>query len=106
MHQRGNAVLSNASAAEFRAKPENDDRDDSSSSRPSANAIPLPARGEIKLSAPPLLIAKIAGIAATAKLLISPLAGEMSGRTEGGAKGRKPLILSTAKSASFGRDTC
>ena len=43
-----------------------------------------PARGEITPSACISLIADLAGEQQGVKLLISPLAGEMSGRTEGG----------------------
>ncbi|WP_164759134.1 ABC transporter ATP-binding protein [Mesorhizobium sp. M6A.T.Ce.TU.002.03.1.1] len=48
-----------------------------------------PSRGEIALSSPPSPISKVAGRDPTAKLLISPLEGEMSGRTEGGLMERK-----------------
>ncbi|WP_292534709.1 ABC transporter ATP-binding protein [Mesorhizobium sp.] len=43
-----------------------------------------PSRGEIALSSRPSPISKVAGGDPTAKLPISPLEGEMSGRTEGG----------------------
>ncbi|AZV19618.1 hypothetical protein EJ079_11605 [Mesorhizobium sp. M7A.F.Ce.TU.012.03.2.1] len=36
-------------------------------------------------------IANAAGVSEASKLPISPLVGEMSGRTEGGAKERNPL---------------
>ncbi|RWA73453.1 precorrin-3B synthase [Mesorhizobium sp.] len=54
-----------------------------------------PARGEIDLSPPASPIANAAssssrGEAPAAELLISPLAGEMSGRTEGGVQERRP----------------
>ncbi|RRI06865.1 precorrin-3B synthase [Mesorhizobium tamadayense] len=54
-----------------------------------------PARGEIALSWPPSPITDVAPFsvesgAPSAELPISPLAGEMSGRTEGGAKERPP----------------
>jgi len=45
-----------------------------------------PARGEIDLSPPLSPIASAAGIAPSTELPISPLAGEMSGRTEGGVQ--------------------
>jgi ApbE superfamily uncharacterized protein (UPF0280 family) len=45
-----------------------------------------PTRGEIGPAASVSPIAGVAGRAVTAKLPISPLVGEMSGRTEGGAK--------------------
>ncbi|WP_292599444.1 ABC transporter ATP-binding protein [Mesorhizobium sp.] len=50
-----------------------------------------PSRGEIALSSPASPISKVAGGDPTAKLPISPLEGEMSGRTEGGLTERKPL---------------
>ncbi|MCF6102415.1 precorrin-3B synthase [Mesorhizobium muleiense] len=50
-----------------------------------------PARGEIELSSPLSPITGLAGRAAASELPISPLAGEMSGRTEGGAQGRLPV---------------
>jgi len=52
-----------------------------------------PSRGEIKPSSRPSPIARVAMEAERAKLLISPLEGEMSGRTEGGAVGHTPIIL-------------
>ncbi|RWP70214.1 MAG: ABC transporter ATP-binding protein [Mesorhizobium sp.] len=48
-----------------------------------------PSRGEIALSSPPSPISKVEGGDPTAKLPISPLEGEMSGRTEGGLMERK-----------------
>ncbi|TIS57416.1 MAG: hypothetical protein E5W93_12815, partial [Mesorhizobium sp.] len=42
-----------------------------------------PSRGEIILSSPPSLISGVAREAPSAELPISPLEGEMSGRTEG-----------------------
>ncbi|RWP64827.1 precorrin-3B synthase [Mesorhizobium sp.] len=53
-----------------------------------------PARGEIELSSPLSPITGVAGRAAASELPISPLAGEMSGRTEGGAQDRLPVKLS------------
>ncbi|KUM28619.1 ABC transporter ATP-binding protein [Mesorhizobium loti] len=50
-----------------------------------------PARGEIALSSLPSPTVNVAEGEPSAKLPISPLAGEMSGRTEGGAKDRQPL---------------
>ncbi|WP_287180601.1 ABC transporter ATP-binding protein [Mesorhizobium sp.] len=50
-----------------------------------------PSRGEIAPSSPRSPISKVAGGDPTAKLSISPLEGEMSGRTEGGLTERKPL---------------
>ncbi|PSJ63477.1 hypothetical protein C7I84_07050 [Mesorhizobium ephedrae] len=47
-----------------------------------------PARGEITPAARLSPIPGAAGEAESVKLPISPLAGEMSGRTEGGAKER------------------
>ncbi|PTE08194.1 ABC transporter ATP-binding protein [Mesorhizobium helmanticense] len=55
-----------------------------------------PSRGEIALSSPPSPISKVAGEDPTAKLPISLLEGEMSGRTEGGLMERKAQ-KSTAK---------
>ncbi|PSJ58467.1 hypothetical protein C7I84_15545 [Mesorhizobium ephedrae] len=54
-----------------------------------------PARGEIALTARISPIANVARRAASMKLPISPLAGEMSGRTEGGATGRRPSTIFT-----------
>ncbi|WP_292593133.1 ABC transporter ATP-binding protein [Mesorhizobium sp.] len=51
-----------------------------------------PSRGEIALSSPPSPISKVAGGDPTAKLPISPLEGEMSGRTEGGLMERNVQI--------------
>ncbi|TKB10910.1 MAG: lytic murein transglycosylase, partial [Mesorhizobium sp.] len=45
----------------------------------------LPLKGGDWLSPPPSPIADVEGWAPSLKLLISPLEGEMSGRTEGGA---------------------
>jgi precorrin-3B synthase len=65
-----------------------------------------PARGEI---APVALVSPITGVpgeAAKAKLPISPLAGEMSGRTEGGAKGRRFAKVGITRGAfGSGHDT-
>ncbi|RWB51800.1 MAG: hypothetical protein EOQ47_28575 [Mesorhizobium sp.] len=48
----------------------------------------LPRKGGDWLSSMLSPIADVAGRAPSAKLSISPLAGEMSGRTEGGVTGR------------------
>ncbi|RWA72895.1 MAG: hypothetical protein E5X49_24060 [Mesorhizobium sp.] len=45
-----------------------------------------PTRGEIELSSPLSPISNVARKAPATKPPISPLVGEMSGRTEGGAK--------------------
>ncbi|PSJ61785.1 hypothetical protein C7I84_09295 [Mesorhizobium ephedrae] len=50
----------------------------------------LPHKGGDWLSSPLSPIANVAGWAAMSKLPISPLVGEMSGRTEGGAS-RQPF---------------
>ncbi|RWM03796.1 MAG: ABC transporter ATP-binding protein [Mesorhizobium sp.] len=55
-----------------------------------------PARGEIAPSSPALQIAKVEEWEPALMLPISPLAGEMSGRTEGGAKDRQRLSLTNA----------
>jgi precorrin-3B synthase len=47
-----------------------------------------PTRGEIRLIGRPTSIRVIAKSFQSAESLISPLVGEMSGRTEGGAKDR------------------
>ncbi|GLS36996.1 hypothetical protein GCM10010869_25880 [Mesorhizobium tianshanense] len=47
-----------------------------------------PARGEIAPSSPLSPITDIAGVSGALKLPIAPLAGEMSGRTEGGGRER------------------
>ncbi|MDG4880977.1 ABC transporter ATP-binding protein [Mesorhizobium sp. WSM4884] len=62
-----------------------------------------PARGEIEPSSPPSPIADVAEGALAPKLPISPLAGEMSGRTEGGAKERK-LIRPSDETPLLGHD--
>ncbi|TIL89003.1 MAG: hypothetical protein E5Y73_22070 [Mesorhizobium sp.] len=49
----------------------------------------LPHKGRDWLSCLLPLITNVAGLAARAKLPISPLVGEMSGRTEGGASRRR-----------------
>ena len=46
----------------------------------------LPRKGGDPLDFSTSQISKVAGWAETEKLLISPLAGEMSGRTKGGGK--------------------
>ncbi|PBB81111.1 hypothetical protein CK218_12090 [Mesorhizobium sp. WSM3879] len=46
----------------------------------------LPREGEDPMSLSPSPIAHVAGTAPSVHLLISPVAGEMSGRTEGGAR--------------------
>ncbi|TPJ29041.1 hypothetical protein FJ425_10600 [Mesorhizobium sp. B2-7-2] len=48
----------------------------------------LPLKGGDWLSRRPSPISDVAGSSAAPKLPISPLEGEMSGRTEGGAKER------------------
>ncbi|MER8441471.1 precorrin-3B synthase, partial [Mesorhizobium sp. M1393] len=53
-----------------------------------------PARGEIELSSPLSPTTGVAGRVAASELPISPLAGEMSGRTEEGAQECAPLKLS------------
>ncbi|PBB34456.1 MAG: hypothetical protein EOQ64_23485 [Mesorhizobium sp.] len=53
----------------------------------------LPRRGGDWMSPPPSPTACVAGDARSAKLPISPQEGEMSGRTEGGAKERKACKL-------------
>jgi len=55
------------------------------------------------MSRRPSPIAKIAGSAPPPKLPISPLVGEMSGRTEGGAVERQSCLRSKAKNEN-GRD--
>ena len=45
----------------------------------------LPLKGGDQPSIPLQLVATVARLSPTSKLLISPLEGEMSGRTEGGA---------------------
>ncbi|TIO28835.1 precorrin-3B synthase [Mesorhizobium sp.] len=50
-----------------------------------------PARGEIELSSPLSPTTSVAGRATASELPISPLVGEMSGRTEGGATERQPI---------------
>jgi precorrin-3B synthase len=52
-----------------------------------------PSRGEIELSSRLLPIANVEGEAPAPKLPISPLEGEMSGRTEGGVQDRRPIGL-------------
>ncbi|TIV64971.1 MAG: lytic murein transglycosylase, partial [Mesorhizobium sp.] len=48
----------------------------------------LPHEGGDWMSRPLSPIADVAGMAPAPKLLVSPQVGEMSGRTEGGAKDR------------------
>ncbi|WP_292457995.1 ABC transporter ATP-binding protein [Mesorhizobium sp.] len=62
-----------------------------------------PSRGEIEPSSPPSPISDVAGGEPAAELLISPLEGEMSGRTERGAKDRQPSALATSHPL-LGRD--
>ena len=50
----------------------------------------LPCKGGDRLSSPISPVSNVAELREPTKLLISPLAGEMSGRTEGGAKERGP----------------
>ncbi|ESY57704.1 MULTISPECIES: precorrin-3B synthase [unclassified Mesorhizobium] len=52
-----------------------------------------PSRGEIELSSRLSPVANVPSGAPAPKLPISPLEGEMSGRTEGGAKDRRPIGL-------------
>ncbi|CCV11415.1 ABC transporter ATP-binding protein [Mesorhizobium sp. STM 4661] len=63
-----------------------------------------PSRGEIAPSSRPSPISRIAGGEPAAKLPISPLEGEMSGRTEGGAKDRRPSAIATDYGPLGGRD--
>ncbi|MER8442405.1 ABC transporter ATP-binding protein [Mesorhizobium sp. M1066] len=63
-----------------------------------------PARGEIALSPLPSPITNVAEGERSAKLLISPLAGEMSGRTEGGVTERQPFRSEPRKIPLLGRD--
>ncbi|MEJ6784440.1 cobaltochelatase subunit CobN [Aminobacter sp. Piv2-1] len=70
-----------------------------------------PARGEIRLSSTPLPIANVAERAVALELPISPLAGEMSGRTEGGNVERDTSAYARAlqsfpfRAATFGNVT-
>jgi cobaltochelatase CobN len=68
---------------------------------PSVHPDISPARGEIALSFTISPIAVVADGAPASKLPISPLAGEMSGRTEGGAKERSLRDEAAAKSFPF-----
>ncbi|MER9721091.1 MULTISPECIES: ABC transporter ATP-binding protein [unclassified Mesorhizobium] len=61
-----------------------------------------PSRGEIKVSSALSPITGIAGRALDAKLPISPLEGEMSGRTEGGAVERKLSVASPLPGRDIG----
>ncbi|RUW90578.1 ABC transporter ATP-binding protein [Mesorhizobium sp. M7A.F.Ca.US.010.02.1.1] len=63
-----------------------------------------PARGEITLSPLPSPITNVAEGERSAKLLISPLAGEMSGRTEGGVTECQPFKSELNKIPRLGRD--
>ncbi|MBZ9856781.1 cobaltochelatase subunit CobN [Mesorhizobium sp. CA13] len=67
-----------------------------------------PSRGEIELSSPLSPISNVREWATTAKPPISPLEGEMSGRTEGGAS-RQPSLSSKKRfpfrTATFGNIT-
>ncbi|TGQ70911.1 MAG: ABC transporter ATP-binding protein [Mesorhizobium sp.] len=63
-----------------------------------------PARGEIMLSSPLSPITDIAKEERSAKLPISPLAGEMSGRTEGGVTERQPSAITETELPLLGRD--
>ncbi|WP_365963225.1 cobaltochelatase subunit CobN [Mesorhizobium sp.] len=60
-----------------------------------------PSRGEIALSLPVSPISNVAGEGGASKLPISPLEGEMSGRTEGGASRRSFPF----RAATFGNIT-
>ncbi|MET2826198.1 cobaltochelatase subunit CobN [Mesorhizobium shangrilense] len=63
-----------------------------------------PSRGEITLSSPPSLVVSIAEADGAPKLPISPLEGEMSGRTEGGVQA--PATASFPfRAATFGNVT-
>ncbi|TPL03315.1 MULTISPECIES: cobaltochelatase subunit CobN [unclassified Mesorhizobium] len=62
-----------------------------------------PARGEIDLSRPLSPIVGVAGMAPSPELPISPLAGEMSGRTEGGVQA--PTSKFPFRAATFGNVT-
>ncbi|MFK0687439.1 cobaltochelatase subunit CobN [Mesorhizobium sp. IMUNJ 23033] len=69
-----------------------------------------PSRGEIVSSPRPSLIASAPRMAPSAELPISPLEGEMSGRTEGGVTERQPLPVADSKrfpfrAATFGNVT-
>jgi hypothetical protein len=55
-------------------------------SAPLCPAGHLPHKGGDRLSSRLSLISNVAGLSEAPKLPISPLVGEMSGRTEGGAK--------------------
>ncbi|CAN7321866.1 ABC transporter ATP-binding protein [Mesorhizobium sp. LjRoot246] len=63
-----------------------------------------PARGEIALSPLPSPITNVAEGEPSAKLPISPLAGEMSGRTEGGVTERWPFESKPSHVPLGGRD--
>ncbi|RAZ85698.1 lytic murein transglycosylase [Mesorhizobium hawassense] len=58
----------------------------------------LPHKGGDRLSSRPSLISDVASEARSRKLPISPLVGEMSGRTEGGAKERGFSVLASGSS--------
>ncbi|RUW58738.1 cobaltochelatase subunit CobN [Mesorhizobium sp. M7A.F.Ca.US.008.03.1.1] len=63
-----------------------------------------PSRGEIALSLPVSPISDVAGVGGASKLPISPLEGEMSGRTEGGVQA--PTTASFPfRAATFGNIT-
>ncbi|TPI10100.1 cobaltochelatase subunit CobN [Mesorhizobium sp. B4-1-3] len=69
-----------------------------------------PSRGEIALSLPLSPIASVVGGAPAPELPISPLEGEMSGRTEGGVTERQPSQLASKttfpfRAATFGNVT-
>ncbi|TIO07788.1 MAG: hypothetical protein E5X89_20910 [Mesorhizobium sp.] len=55
----------------------------------------LPHEGGDRTSPPPSPISNVAGMSRAPKLPISPLVGEMSGRTEGGAVERQPCQAAT-----------
>ncbi|TPI76941.1 lytic murein transglycosylase [Mesorhizobium sp. B2-8-9] len=55
----------------------------------------LPRKGGDRMSPSLSSITNVAGTAPSAELLISPLAGEMSGRTEGGAQALPSPVGST-----------
>ena len=71
---------------------------------PSALPGISPSRGEIVPSSPLSTITSSAGRAPSAKLPISPLEGEMSGRTEGGVTERRTSATGGPRQPLPGRD--
>ncbi len=71
---------------------------------PSALPGISPSRGEIELSSPPSPITGIVERAPAARLPISSLEGEMSGRTEGGVTERQPSTIGASRIPLPGRD--